>query len=131
MLANCQQALTFAVPYLLGQPYPKGVLLPDYNLDADRGYAWPAWDVDWTFPNPMAPFPWNGCDPYPLDTAARLAATPGINWGSGVGPRAAPGTGFTVNDPFGSPRSGTAFVNAVALSTSGNCQYGTCRSPAS
>jgi hypothetical protein len=123
IMANCERAMGFAVPHLLGQPYPKGVLLPDYNLDADRGYAWPAWDVDWMAPNAMAPFPWNGCDPYPLDTAMRVGATPGINWGSGVGPRTAPGSGFTVNDPFGSPRSGTAFVNAVALSTPGNCQY--------
>ena len=123
IMANCERALTFAVPHLLGRPYPKGVLLPDYNLDADRGYAWPAWDVDWASPNAMAPFPWNGCDPYPLDTAARVGATPGINWGSGVGPRTAPGTGVTVNDPFGSPRSGTAFVNATALSTPGSCEY--------
>ena len=21
-------------------------MLPDYNLDGDRGYAWPTWDVD-------------------------------------------------------------------------------------
>jgi Zinc dependent phospholipase C len=25
--------------------FPGGAVLPDYNLDADRGYAWPCWDV--------------------------------------------------------------------------------------
>jgi hypothetical protein len=125
IMANCERALTFAVPYLQGDKYPADVVLPDYNMDSDRGYAWPCWDVDWAAPtNSIAPFPWNGCDPYPLDTAARVGATLGINWGSGVGPRTAPGTGFTVNDPFGSPRSGMAWVNATALSTPGECEYG-------
>jgi len=124
IMANCERALTFAVPYLLGQPYPKGVVLPDYNMDSDRGYAWPCWDVDWAAPaNSIAPFPWSGCDPYPLDTAARVNATPGISWGNGPRPRTAPGSGITVNDPFGSPRSGMAFVNATALSTPSQCQY--------
>ena len=26
--------------------FPGGTLLPDYNLDGDRGYAWPTWDVE-------------------------------------------------------------------------------------
>ena len=30
--------------------------LPDYNLDGDRGYAWPCWDVDlMSGPDPLAP----------------------------------------------------------------------------
>jgi hypothetical protein len=124
IMANCERALTFAVPYLLGHPYPKSVVLPDYNMDSDRGYAWPCWDVDWAAPaGSITPFPWNGCDPYPLDTAARVNATPGISWGDGPRPRTAPGSGITVNDPFGSPRSGTSFVNAIALSTPGKCEY--------
>ncbi|HLY83241.1 MAG TPA: zinc dependent phospholipase C family protein, partial [Acidimicrobiales bacterium] len=77
VLANCMSAFNFAVPYLSGTPYPPGVVLPDYNLDGDRGYAWPCWDVDWEYQNPMAPFPWNGCDPFPSDTAQR-ANMPGL-----------------------------------------------------
>ena len=128
IMANCERAMTFAVPYLQGQPYPKGVVLPDYNMDSDRGYGWPCWDVDWAAPaGSIMPFPWNGCDPYPLDTAARVNATPPISWGDGPRPRTkpVPGGGFTptVNDPFGSPRSGMAWVNATPLSTPGNCQY--------
>ena len=132
ILANCERALTFAVPYLLGTPYPKGVMLPDYNLDADRGYAWPCWDVDWAYDSSMlTPFGWNGCDPYPLDTLARVTAKPlqGIHWGlpPGSGPRTIAGPGnpvpVTVNDPFGHPRSGNAWVNAIALSKPGDCQY--------
>ena len=30
--------------------FPAGTELPDYNLDGDRGYAWPCWDVE---PAPM------------------------------------------------------------------------------
>ena len=127
IMANCERALTFAVPYLQGHPYPKGVVLPDYNMDSDRGYAWPCWDVDWAAPGgSIAPFPWNGCDPYPLDTAARVNATPPISWGDGPRPRTKPVPGMftpTVNDPFGSPRSGMAWVNATALSALGKCQY--------
>lgn len=26
--------------------FPHGTSLPDYNLDGDRGYAWPCWDVE-------------------------------------------------------------------------------------
>jgi len=26
--------------------FPRGTMLPDYNLDGDRGYAWPCWDVE-------------------------------------------------------------------------------------
>jgi hypothetical protein len=26
--------------------FPVGTALPDYNLDGDRGYAWPCWDVE-------------------------------------------------------------------------------------
>jgi len=128
IMANCEAALLFAVPYLSGTPYPQGVVLPDYNLDSDRGYAWPCWDVDWTYRNPLAPFPWNGCDPYPMDTLGRvLAARPGINWGA-TPPDATqipPGLRkkLTTNDPWGSPRSGNAWVNAAALGFPGECQY--------
>jgi Zinc dependent phospholipase C len=105
IMANCQAALAFAVPYLNGTPYPEGTLLPDYNLDSDRGYAWPCWDVDWTYQNPMAPFPWNGCNPYPSEqpTVTRPRMTP--------------------TDPWGNPRSGSAWVNATALSQPGDCKY--------
>jgi hypothetical protein len=126
IMANCERALSFAVPYLTGTRYPKGVVLPDYNMDSDRGYAWPCWDVDWTYQNPIAPFAWNGCDPYPMDTLARVSATPGISWGAPPKPRTNPlfpGPAVTGNDPWGSPRSGMAWVNAIALSTPGQCQY--------
>jgi Zinc dependent phospholipase C len=126
IMANCQAALNFAVPYLSGTPYPQGVVLPDYNLDSDRGYAWPCWDVDWTYKNPATPFKWNGCDPYPLDTLNRVA-NGSLNWGDtppnqtqvprGLRP------GLSVNDPWGSPRSGDAWVNATALGSPGDCQY--------
>ncbi|MGH8833680.1 MAG: zinc dependent phospholipase C family protein [Actinomycetes bacterium] len=128
IMANCEAALLFAVPYLSGTPYPQGVVLPDYNLDSDRGYAWPCWDVDWTYMNPLAPFPWNGCDPYPIDTLQRVLATPqGINWGADP-PEATqipPGLRqkLTINDPWGSPRSGNAWVNAAALGSPSDCQY--------
>src|SRR4029079_1265960 len=74
----------------------------------------------------MVPFPWNGCDPFPLDTAARVSATPALSLGDGTKPRTDPtfpGPMVNVNDPWGSPRSGMAFVNAMALSTPGLCQY--------
>lgn len=138
IMANCDMALTFAAPYVLGTAdWPKDVVLPDYNLDADRGYAWPCWDVDWTPTNAIGHFPWDGADPYPLDTAGRIGGFPGINWGKnpGVapgspaekGPRTNPLLPATVRagttDPFGAPRSGSAFVNAVALGDPGACTY--------
>jgi hypothetical protein len=39
-LANCVRGIALAEA---GFPDPTG--LPDYNLDGDRGYAWPTWDV--------------------------------------------------------------------------------------
>lgn len=122
IMVSCEAALNFAVPYLSGTPYPAGVVLPDYNLDSDRGYAWPAWDVDWNYRNPNTPFPWNGCDPYPSDTLARRQANPPkIDWGD---PQPPPGRkNLTANDPWGNPRSGNAWVNATALSTPGDCKY--------
>jgi len=122
IMASCEAALSFAVPYLSGTPYPAGVVLPDYNLDSDRGYAWPAWDVDWNYRNPHTPFPWNGCDPYPSDTLARRQTNPPmIDWGD---PQPPPGRKKpTGNDPWGSPRSGNAWVNATALGTPGDCEY--------
>ncbi|MGZ4665041.1 MAG: hypothetical protein ACXV5Q_08365 [Frankiaceae bacterium] len=130
-MANCERALSFAVPYLKGAPYPKDVLLPDYNLDSDRGYAWPCWDVDWKYPEnltvavTMKPFPWNGCDPYPMDTLDRVSKPPGLGivWGSGT-PRTLPsGDVITPTDPWGSPRSGNAWVNAARLGAHGDCQF--------
>jgi hypothetical protein len=130
IMANCEAALTFAVPYLEGTPYPEDIMLPDYNLDSDRGYAWPCWDVDWTYKNPVMPFRWNGCDPYPSDTLTRVwsnAIPPPIDWGACKPDKAQipPGLrkGLTVNDPWGSPRSGNAWVNATALGSPGDCQY--------
>jgi hypothetical protein len=39
-LANCQRAIALAET-----GFPNQTTLPDYNLDGDRGYAWPCWDV--------------------------------------------------------------------------------------
>jgi Zinc dependent phospholipase C len=133
IFANCTAALAFAVPYISGTPYPDGTVLPDYNLDGDRGFAWPCWDVDYGYKN----FPWNGADPFPADTLQRVntslipllpaSASPieMIDWGSSPPKATDPGLrpGLTTNDPWGSPRSGDAWVNATALSTPGNCQY--------
>ena len=30
-------------------------VFPDYNLDSDRGYAWPSWEVDPKFPTKLNP----------------------------------------------------------------------------
>ena len=137
IMANCERALQFAVPYLTGTAYPQDTVLPDYNLDSDRGYAWPCWDVDWTYRNPATPFPWNGCDPYPSDTLARVWSTAiptPIDWGA-TPPDPTwvpPGLrkGLSVNDPWGRPRSGNAWVNATALGSPGDCQYGSFPFPA-
>ena len=124
IMANCERALTFAVPYLLGQPYPKGVVLPDYNLDATaatRGRAGTstgrARERRWRrSPGTAAtPTPWTRPPGW-----RRHRGSAGARARARGPPRAA---GFTVNDPFGSPRSGTAFVNATALSTPGECEY--------
>jgi Zinc dependent phospholipase C len=40
-IENCVKGITLA---LAG--FPDQALLPDYNLDGDRGYAWPCWDVE-------------------------------------------------------------------------------------
>ena len=73
IFANCEAALNAAVPYVAsGTPMPAGTFLPDYNMDSDRGYAWPCWDVDYTYPSKANPFPWNGCDPFPDDTKTRV-----------------------------------------------------------
>jgi Alpha/beta hydrolase family/Zinc dependent phospholipase C len=123
VLANCITALQFAVPYLSGTPYPADIVLPDYNLDADRGYAWPCWDVDWSYQNPVAPFPWNGADPYPTDTQARIASGQ-IKWGSN--PQSTDPDfrhPLLPYDPWGSTRHGDAWINAKALSTPGVCNF--------
>ena len=39
-IANAQRGIELAL-----QDFPDGAQLPDYNLDGDRGYAWPCWDV--------------------------------------------------------------------------------------
>jgi hypothetical protein len=48
-IANSQRGIDLA---LAG--FPNDTLLPDYNLDGDRGYAWPTWDVDKP-PTPAGP----------------------------------------------------------------------------
>jgi hypothetical protein len=40
-IENCIRGIQLAM-----QDFPDGTDLPDYNLDGDRGYAWPTWDVD-------------------------------------------------------------------------------------
>jgi len=119
IFANCVVALNAAIPHVAipSTPMPAGTLLPDYNMDSDRGYAWPCWDVDY-----KTMLPWNGCDPFPADTISRagLSGLGALDWGTQSPP---PQQGFGLNgtDPFGNPRSGTAFVNASALSTPGVC----------
>ena len=125
VLANCVAAVQFAVPYVSGVAYAAGKLLPDYNLDSDRGFAWPCWDVDWSYQNPVAPFAWNGADPYPLDTAARVASG-SLNWGASkpvLEPDFRANHLLAPNDPWGSPRHGDAWINARALSTPGVCNF--------
>ncbi|MDA4118237.1 MAG: zinc dependent phospholipase C family protein, partial [Thaumarchaeota archaeon] len=134
IFANCEAALNVAVPYVIsGTAIPAGTLFPDYNMDADRGYAWPCWDVDYGYPNPASPFPWNGCDPYPSDTKTRVNLSSlqgGINWGV---PSPPPATVLQPNlapvDPFGNPRSGNAWVNARQLSTPGACDVANIQFP--
>jgi acetyl esterase/lipase len=135
---NCEKALSFAVPYIAGTPYPGGTVLPDYNLDSDRGFAWPCWDVDY----PHGDFPWNGADPYPTDTLVRvntsfiplipagLSPLKEIDWGTNPPPPVRNDLALAPNDPWGSPRSGHAWVNAVALNSVGDCQYGEVPFPA-
>ena len=139
IFANCEAALNVAIPYVSGTPMPQGTMLPDYNLDSDRGYAWPSWDVDYASPNPTAPFKWNGCDPFPADTITRVPSTSSvsttlagtIDWGVPKPPpqsQAQPNLSGTIvtpslngTDPFGKPRNGQAFVNAAALNIPGQC----------
>ena len=40
-MANSARAIQLAV-----QGFPRSSTLPDYNLDGDRGYGWPTWDVE-------------------------------------------------------------------------------------
>jgi len=53
-IPNCIRAIE---AILNGQPLP----LPNYNLDGDRGYAWPTWDVD---RDPNASSPGHFLDPF-------------------------------------------------------------------
>ncbi len=95
IFANSGRALSFAIAYL--SEGDEGFNLPDYNLDSDRGFAWPCWDVDYSAPDPAAPYPWNGCDPFPTDS--------------------------TKTDPWGNPRNGRAWIIAKALNAVGDCQF--------
>lgn len=50
-IANCARAI-----HLAEGGWPGGSFLPDYNLDSDRGYAWPCWDVqNGSLLNPLDP----------------------------------------------------------------------------
>lgn len=67
-IANCFRGISLAE-----KGFPKPFGLPDYNLDGDRGYAWPTWDVeprpigrppsDPTAVNPSAGDPLNPTNP--------------------------------------------------------------------
>jgi hypothetical protein len=80
-LANCQRAFALAQA---GFPAPYD--LPDYNLDGDRGYGWPAWDVKLAptgdppsnpfAANPNAPDPLNPTNPVNPTGEARVDAVP-------------------------------------------------------
>jgi hypothetical protein len=66
-LANCHRGIELAE-----QGFPKPFGLPDYNLDGDRGYGWPTWDVD---------------PPPALDAAGNLVANDPLkpeSWPGGV-----------------------------------------------
>ena len=106
IFANCEAALNAAIPYVSDPsvPLPEGTVLPDYNLDSDRGYAWPCWDVDYNYPSESTPFPWNGCDPFPAHTPA-------------LSP---PRSNLSPVDPWGKPRNGQAWVNATTLDAAPN-----------
>ena len=107
IMANCERALTFAAPYPNGTAYPAGGCCLTTTSTQTAATPGPRGDVDWD----GTPVAWNGCDPYPADTLARGKSTT----------RA----GVDGSDPFGGmSRSGTAWVNAAALSTPGNCGFG-------
>lgn len=40
-IANSRRGIDLAIA-----GFPTGTMLPDYNLDGDRAYAWPTWDVN-------------------------------------------------------------------------------------
>jgi Zinc dependent phospholipase C len=47
-MVNCREAFQKVATMIeKGQPLPP-TFFPDYNLDGDRGYAWPCWDVKQT-----------------------------------------------------------------------------------
>jgi hypothetical protein len=80
-LANCARAFSLAQA---GFPAPFD--LPDYNLDGDRGYGWPTWDVNPApagepplspfMPNPNAADPLNPTNPANSAGEARVNAVP-------------------------------------------------------
>jgi hypothetical protein len=49
--------------------FPRGAALPDYNLDGDRGYAWPTWDVD----SPPTPTSFGGDPLHPTHNPGGVA----------------------------------------------------------
>jgi hypothetical protein len=64
-IANCVSAFTDVQATLLSTgDLPIG-FFPDYNLDGDRGYAWPCWDLQ---------FPPTGLDPAPQSPAPVMVA---------------------------------------------------------
>jgi hypothetical protein len=63
-IANSKHGIDLAVA-----SFPGGTMLPDYNLDGDRGYAWPTWDV---MPAPLPNQPPG--DPLAPDAPANLPA---------------------------------------------------------
>ncbi len=78
VMANCAEAIRRAEG---GSP---PLFLPDYNLDGDRGWAWPTWDVNPmpTDPNPQAgnvPDPLNPRDLPSQQPEAQVNATPAPN----------------------------------------------------
>jgi len=60
-IANCIKGIT-----LSEANFPGGSLLPDYNLDGDRSYAWPCWDVVTPPVFPTVDPPTNASAPDPL-----------------------------------------------------------------
>jgi hypothetical protein len=63
-IANSRRGLDLAAA-----GFPKDTSLPDYNLDGDRGYAWPTWDVD----VPPTPTSFGGDPLHPTHNAGGVA----------------------------------------------------------
>jgi hypothetical protein len=67
-IANSTRAIDLAEA-----SFPAPTVLPDYNLDADRGYAWPCWDVS---PAPTQHPDLKATPPVPTDGNALNPAEP-------------------------------------------------------